>query len=89
MDRIRRIHRQESWTSFPNATLEDERLSWGALGLLAFLMSKPDGAKTDTDDLAGVRGAESSEDGLEGFLAELEEAGYYDPESGVLTPEPM
>jgi len=39
---IFRIHKNKDFTILPNVTLQDENLTWGARGLLAFLLSLPD-----------------------------------------------
>ena len=77
---IRRAPRRRRYTVVDNATVEDDALSFKALGLLVYLLSKPDDwqvnrdhlASTHTDGVAAVRSA----------LAELEQAGYIVREQG-------
>lgn len=61
----------------PNAMLEDGTLSIKARGLLAYLLSRPDG--WDHSALRMARGAHAKEDGRDSILAaqkELEQGGY-------------
>ncbi len=60
-----------------NAALEDERLTWRARGVLAYLLSRPEGWSTSAERLAGLspKGAEGR-DAMRSVLAELESAGY-------------
>lgn len=63
-----------NYTVLPNRVLRDNRLSWKARGLLAYLLSMPDNWRTNSAQLAGV-----GRDGREAVrtgLAELEAAGY-------------
>lgn len=71
---IRRGERPRRWTTIPNDVLEDERLTWEARGLLAFLLSKPDTWNVNREHLAtqapnGVRSVRT-------ILSALEAAGY-------------
>lgn len=71
---ILRVEHRRRFTTIENATVEDERLSFKALGLLVFLLSKPDRweanyrhlSTTHSDGPAAVRTA----------LQELEQHGY-------------
>ena len=63
-----------SWTLLPNVTLEDGSLSWDALGLLTYLLSKPDHWTISTAHLAKQRSA--GRDKIRRLLGELEDAGY-------------
>jgi hypothetical protein len=72
--RIVRTPRTARFTVLSNDLLEDENLSFKARGLLAYLLSRPDGWHTDARQLA-----EHSTDGRTAVLSglrELEEAGY-------------
>jgi hypothetical protein len=63
-----------NYTVLPNRVLRDNRLSWKARGLLAYLLSMPDNWRTNSSHLASV-----GPDGREAVrtgLAELEAAGY-------------
>lgn len=71
---IRRAPRQRNFTVLPNAALSDERLSFKARGLLAYVLSKPDHWRTNSQHLTtvGPDGLTSVRSGLQ----ELREAGY-------------
>jgi len=62
------------FTIVPNVTLEDARLSWEAIGMLAYLLSKPDHWKISPAHLVNQRKAGRSV--VYRILAELEQAGY-------------
>ncbi|MGW2377041.1 hypothetical protein [Kitasatospora sp. NPDC001683] len=72
------IHRSahaRCFTALPNGLLQDRRLSYTARGLLADLLSRPDGWRED-----GRHMADSSPQGrgaIRRALNELKEAGYY------------
>ncbi|MFJ7247958.1 hypothetical protein ACIQWA_25485 [Kitasatospora sp. NPDC098652] len=76
------IHRSahaRCFTVLPNGLLQDRRLSYTARGLLADLLSRPDGWRED-----GRRMADSSPQGrgaVRRALNELKEAGYYRAET--------
>lgn len=57
------------------ATIEDERLSWEARGVLAYILSKPDNWEVRTTDLLG-KAPNCKIDKLQRILKELESAGY-------------
>lgn len=68
----------DNFTMIPNAYARDRRLSWGARGLLSWLMSHAASFKV-TEELmiaAGGPGRGSGRDGVRGMVAELEAAGY-------------
>jgi hypothetical protein len=71
---ITRAGSRDRFTVVHNRTIEDDRLSFRALGLLVFVLSKPDNWKTHVNHLATThsegRGAVRS------ALGELEEFGY-------------
>lgn len=71
---IRIAKRPRGWTVISNETLQDERLSYKATGLLAYLLSMPDDWRVNREDLAdrktdGVAAVRSA-------LNELDSAGY-------------
>lgn len=70
---IRRAPRRKS-TPTPTALLEDERLSWKAKGLAAYLLAKPPQWRIDASALA--RRFKDGRDAVLSGLKELEEAGY-------------
>lgn len=72
--KLRRIEKPRGWTSIPNATLEDERLSWRARGILAYLLSRPEGWDTDSERLAAI--AKEGRDAVRAALRELETCRY-------------
>jgi hypothetical protein len=57
-----------------NGALEDERLSFRARGLLAYLISRPPGWKTDSTKLAAL--TIEGRDAVRTALRELEARGY-------------
>jgi hypothetical protein len=71
---IKRAPRGETFTVLPNRTLEDDRLSWEAIGLLSFLLSKPDDWTVRKSHLVASRDA--GEYKIKRILTELEDAGY-------------
>jgi hypothetical protein len=56
------------------SALEDERLSWAARGLLAYLLCKPDNWKTGVSDL--MRKEQTEREAIWPVLKELEDCGY-------------
>ncbi|MET8699144.1 hypothetical protein ABZW10_09775 [Kitasatospora sp. NPDC004723] len=73
--RIHRSAHMRNFTVLPNGLLQDRRLSYTARGLLADLLSRPDGWREDGRHMADTspqgRGA------IRKALKELTEAGYY------------
>jgi len=63
-----------TFTIIPNVTINDDRLSWEAIGLLTFLLSKPDNWIISPAHLMKQRGAGRHR--IYKVLNELEEAGY-------------
>jgi hypothetical protein len=71
---IIRAPHKSNYSVIDNRVLNDERLSWRARGLLAYLLSKPDGWQVMTQNLVN-----SSPDGrriVEVTMTELETLGY-------------
>ncbi|MBV9291581.1 MAG: hypothetical protein JO222_03960 [Frankiales bacterium] len=73
--RIVRQRAPERFTVLDNAVLEDERMSYRALGLLAHLLKLPDGWNTDSTELSKGMGREGR-DAVRSALDELEANGY-------------
>ncbi len=71
---IIRVQKSEQYTVLPNHVLNDERLSWEARGLLAYLLSKPDDWRVSTRAL--VQAGTAGKDKVQRVLRELEAAGY-------------
>jgi len=71
---IERAPRSRSFTVLDNQVVNDPALSFGAKGLLAFILSKPDHWRTDRDHLA--RQGPDGEKAVRALLRELEQAGY-------------
>lgn len=65
--KVRRAMPEDGWTPIANAAARDYRLSWRARGLLAELLSYPDGWDTTVDKL--VAGAREHGDATEGRAA--------------------
>jgi hypothetical protein len=65
------------FTIIDNRTLTDVELSWAALGLLTYLLSRPDDWQVSVAHLAGVRGGYGQgKAAIRRMLAELRERGY-------------
>lgn len=74
---IRKAARPRGWTTMPNATLEDGRISFKARGLLAYLVSRPDDWETDSIRLSRSLHAQvDGRDAIRAGLTELEKLGY-------------
>lgn len=74
--RINRSARTRYFTVLGNEVLRDRRLSFTARGLLAYLLSLPDGAREDVRTLAD-KNPGLGRRGVSKALDELIEAGYY------------
>jgi len=71
---IIRVEKNGDYTILANAPLNDERLSWEARGLLAYLLSKPNNWKVNSRALVGKAPAGRAK--VQRILRELEEHGY-------------
>lgn len=72
MSIIRR--KRETWTTIPNEILNDDRLSLDALGLLVYMLSKPDNW-TFKQDVMGERFGKGR-DAMRSIMRNLSAAGY-------------
>lgn len=72
---IRRSKPERDFTVIPNEPLQDDALSWGARGLLSFLLSMPVTWEVNVKDLA-KRSKKNGRDATQGFLKELIDANY-------------
>lgn len=72
--RIYRSAPKRSFTTLPNATTRDKRLSWTAAGILSYLLGLPDGSRTSVRQLAGLR--DEGRDRVAAALRQLEEFRY-------------
>lgn len=71
---IIRGKRPEQFTVIPNTILDDPRIDWRDLGLLVYLLSKPDNWSVMPQHLANQR--RSGRDAIYRSLHQLQEAGY-------------
>ena len=65
---------QHSFTMVPNQILRDSRLSWGARGLMAFIVNQKPGHSLSRDEL--VTASPMGRKGLKTLIDELREFGY-------------
>ncbi|MFB8414179.1 hypothetical protein ACFC63_01505 [Streptomyces albidoflavus] len=72
--RIYRSAPKRSFTTLPNATTRDKRLSWAAAGILSYLLGLPDGSRTSVRQLAALR--DEGRDRVAAALRQLEENRY-------------
>jgi hypothetical protein len=73
MSIIRQPHRR-NYTVLPNEALRDDRLSFRATGLLAYLLSLPEGGTVDSTSLS--RRKREGRNAIRTAYTELVEAGY-------------
>lgn len=75
-----RIRKNKGHESIRREALQDDRLSFKATGMLAYLLSLPDNWTTDAKRLAGAKNgtgkAREGRDAIQSGLRELEDAGY-------------
>lgn len=71
---IIRIKKQREYVSIANAILQNKTLTWEARGIMAYLLSKPDGWECRNYDL--VNQGPAGEHTIKRILKELREAGY-------------
>ena len=71
---IRVEHRRDPYVVIDRRPLEDERLSWAARGLLAYLLAKPDDWELRVSDLR--RRGDLGRDGVHRLLKQLQTLGY-------------
>ena len=72
---ILRIHKkQNNFVVLDKTCLNDEKLSWGAKGLHAFLISMPDDWSVQVSHLQ--KRSTNGRDAVRGFLSELQKVGY-------------
>lgn len=74
MNIIHHFEFQHSFTMIPNQILRDSRLSWGARGLMAFIVSQKSGYSLSRAEL--VEASPMGRDGVKSLLDELQEFGY-------------
>ena len=72
---IIRIRKERNYTAIANEPIEDERLSAESLGVLTYLLSKPDGWQVRKKDLLR-RFKKNSKNKIETVFRELRDAGY-------------
>jgi len=70
---------EKHWTKLRNEWTRDDRIDWGALGLLAHLTSHQDGFDVALDRL--TNGRSSKRHRVMGWIAELEKFGYLERET--------
>lgn len=69
-----RITKTENYAVILNEPLNDSGLSWEARGVLAYLLSKPNGWEVRNHDL--INQSDAGEHKIKRIIAELKEAGY-------------
>lgn len=74
MNIIHHFDYQHSFTMVPNQILRDSRLSWGARGLMAFIVNQKPGHSLSRDEL--VAASPMGRKGLKTIIDELREFGY-------------
>lgn len=71
---LRRSKRQRPFTQIDNEIVNNSALTWQAKGMLAYLLSKPDGWTFFEDDL--VKRSDNGKSSVRSILKELLETGY-------------
>lgn len=71
---IKRAPRAANYSVIDNRLLDNEFLSWGAKGLLCYLLSKPDNWIISREQLS--KASSNGQCSVRGFINELESAGY-------------
>lgn len=71
---LRRSKRQRPFTQIDNEIINNSALTWQAKGMLAYLLSKPDGWTFFEDDL--VKRSDNGKSSVRSILKELLETGY-------------
>lgn len=74
MNIIHHFDYQHSFTMIPNQILRDSRLSWGARGLMSFIVSQCAGYSISREEL--IAASPMGRDGLKSLLDELRGFGY-------------
>lgn len=69
-----RNRKQNHYVAIDNNVVCDKRLSWGARGLLCYLLSKPADWRVQIDDL--IRQSPLGRDGVRKLMSELQKCGY-------------
>lgn len=69
-----RVVKTENYSTIHNAGPRDTRLSWGARGILTYLLTKPDGWNPTIEDL--IAQGPQKEHAVNGMLNELKKFGY-------------
>lgn len=69
-----RRRRNDPFARVPKALLDDTALTWGAKGVLAYLLGKPDDWKPQLTDLE--RRGRNGRDGVRSIIREIRAAGY-------------
>lgn len=71
---IIRVNKTENYSVVSNQPINDESLSWGARGVLIYLLSKPNDWEVRFQDL--LNRGKAGRHKMRGYLSELEESGY-------------
>lgn len=69
-----RVRKDANYFAASNEPFNDKRLSWGARGLMGYLLSKPDGWEVRNSDL--IKQGPAGEHKIRRMLAELRKFGY-------------
>ncbi len=74
---IIRVQKKRNYSAIDNTVIEDARLSWGARGILIYLLSKPDSWTVSVAHL--VKQSPQGRDFVYARIGELQELGYMEP----------